>query len=67
VTDIPAAIEPFVAELICHGWSANAAEQPSFHEMFEELRNHEFCVVRDGFNRADVAAYVAWIETSSWA
>jgi serine/threonine protein kinase len=65
--NIPAAIEPFVAELIRHGWSANAAERLSFHEMFEELRSHAFCVVRDEFNRADVTAYVAWIGASSWA
>jgi hypothetical protein len=59
--EIPAAVDPFVANLIRRGWAANPAERPSFREIFNKLRSREFCVVRNGFNRHDVARYFRWI------
>jgi hypothetical protein len=59
--EIPVTVKPFVSELIQRGWSCEAAERPSFNEIFEELRAHHFCICRDGIHRSDVESYVKWI------
>jgi serine/threonine protein kinase len=63
-TNIPATVEPCMDELIRAGWSEDEAKRPSFNDIFEELRRHEFCVSRDGFDARAVASYVQWISGS---
>jgi hypothetical protein len=62
--DIPVAVEPFVIGLIWRG-SSDPTERPSFQEIFEELRDYEFCVACEGLIRADIELYVRWIEAES--
>jgi serine/threonine protein kinase len=65
--DIPRTAMPFVQDLIRKGWSSDPVERPSFTDIFENLREHEFCVVQEGFDRNEVALYIEWIGGSPTA
>jgi serine/threonine protein kinase len=65
--DIPRRTMPFVQDLIRKEWSSDPAERPSFKNIFENLRGHEFCIIQEGFDRNEVASYIEWIGRSSTA
>jgi hypothetical protein len=55
--EIPSGVEAFVGKLIRRGWDADPQARPTFREVFEELRAHEFCVERTGFDSKEVGQY----------
>jgi serine/threonine protein kinase len=60
-TDIPAEVPKFVSEMIQTGLSGERRSQPSFCEIFETLKQHDFKIV-PGVHPADVLAFVDWVE-----
>jgi serine/threonine protein kinase len=62
--EIPNEIDGFVRSLIERGWSQKPESRPSFAEMYEELKQHNFCIAQEGFDAAEVGSYQAWVDRS---
>jgi serine/threonine protein kinase len=62
--EIPDGIEGFVRSLIERGWSPKPEVRPSFAEIYEELKQHSFCIAQEGFDAAEVSSYLAWVDSS---
>jgi serine/threonine protein kinase len=65
--EIPKTIDSFTAELIGRCWSQESTERPSFEDIYEQLRQHDFCIMRNVFDPNEVAAYVNWVKKCDWA
>jgi serine/threonine protein kinase len=65
--EIPETMDSFTAELVGRCWSQAPTERPSFDDIYEQLRRHDFCIMRNGFNAKEVAAYVDWVKKCNWA
>jgi serine/threonine protein kinase len=65
--EIPETMDSFTAELIDRCWSQYPTERPSFDNIYEQLRRHDFCIMRNEFDANEVAAYVNWVKKRDWA
>jgi serine/threonine protein kinase len=58
-------IEGFVRSIIERGWSPNPEVRLFFTEIYEEPKQHNFCIAHDGFDAAEVRSCLGWVD-SSW-
>jgi serine/threonine protein kinase len=62
--EIPGGLEDIVADVIQEGWSQDKNDRPSFADIYDKLRQNDFCVDREGFNSMTVGLYIEWVEAA---
>jgi sterile alpha motif and leucine zipper-containing kinase AZK len=60
MTEIPVWVSEFAQNVMKKGWSPQAAERPSFREIFKDMRTHKFEII-DGVDAVEVESYVDWV------